>query len=108
MVIVMSTAYFPADKSEEVGKKYIEVTKKFPPDRSISKPILRVGVRVTTDGMKVITISEVKEGKFSEFMNRIYQQVLIYSEIEGYRTEQEVFMSGTEAMPLVGLKMPEE
>ncbi len=73
MVIVMSTAYFPTDKSEEVGKKYIEVTKKFPPDRSISKTILRVGVRVTTDGMKVISVHDVKEGKFSEFMNRIYQ-----------------------------------
>lgn len=108
MVIVMSTSYFPADKSEEVGKKYIEVTKKFPPDRSISKPILRVGVRVTTDGMKVISISEVKEGKFNEFVNRSYQQVLMFSEIEGYRTESEVYLTGTEAMPLVGLKMPEE
>ena len=108
MVIVMSTSYFPADKSEEAGKKYIEVSKKFPPDRSISKPILRVGVRVTTNGMKVITLFEVKEGKFNEFMNRSYQQILMFSEIEGYRAEHEVFMSGTDAMPLVGLKMPEE
>jgi hypothetical protein len=104
----MSTSYFPAGKSEEAGKKFIEVTKKFPPDRSIAKPILRVGVRVTTNGMKVITLYEVKDGKIDEFMNRSYQQILMFSEIEGYRAEHEVFMSGTEALPLVGLKMPEE
>lgn len=57
--------------------------------------------------MKAITISEVKEGKFNEFMQRAYKQVLMYSVIEGYSTELEVFMSGVEAMPLVGLKMPE-
>jgi hypothetical protein len=108
MVLVMSTSYFPADKSEEVGKKYLEITKKYPPDRSISKPVLRVGVRVTPDGMKAIGISEVKEGKFNEFMKGLYEQVLLWSEIEGFRMDNEVLMSGAEALPLVGLKMPEE
>ena len=108
MVLVMSTSYFPAAKSAEVGKKYLEVLKKYPPDRSISKIILRVGVRITPDGMKAFTISEVKEGKFNEFMKLVYEQILLYSDIEGYRSEIEVFMSGTEALPLVGLEMPEE
>lgn len=108
MVVVMSTSYFPAAKSAEVGKKYLEVLKKYPPDRSISKPILRVAVRITPDGMKAFTISEVKEGKFNEYMKLVYEQILLYSEIEGYRSEVEVFMSGTEALPLVGLEMPEQ
>jgi len=103
----MSTSYFPADKSEEVGKKYLEIRKKYPPDRSISKLILAVGVRVTPEGMKAIGISEVKEGKFNEFMKLLYEQVLLWSEIEGFRMDHEVFMSGAEALPLVGLKMPE-
>jgi len=107
MVVVMSTSYFPAAKSEEVGKKYLEVLKKYPPDRSISKLILRVAVRITPDGMKAFTISEVKEGKFNEFMKLAYEQILLYSEIEGYRSEIEVCMSGAEALPLVGLEMPE-
>ncbi len=58
MVLVVTTSYFPADKSEEVGKKYIEMQKNFPPDPTLSKPILRVGVRITSDGMKGIVISE--------------------------------------------------
>ena len=107
MVVVMSTSYFPAAKSAEVGKKYLEVLKKYPPDRSISKVILRVAVRVTPDGMKAFSISEVKEGKFTEFMKLAYEQILLYSGIEGYRSDIEVFMSGIEALPLVGLDMPE-
>ena len=39
MVVVVSTTYFPAAKSAEVGKKYLEVLKKYPPDRTISKQI---------------------------------------------------------------------
>ena len=107
MVVVVSTTYFPAGKSAEVGKKYLEVLKKYPPDRTIAKVILPVAVRVTSDGMKAISISEVKDGKFKEFMRLVYEQILLYSEIEGYRSDVEVYMSGIEALPLVGLEMPE-
>jgi hypothetical protein len=107
MVMVVSTSWFPASKSTEVGKKYLEVLKQFPPDKTISKLIVSVGVRTTTDGMKAFSISEVKEGKLKEFMNLAYKQILIYSEIEGYKTEMEFYMSGAEALPIVGLEMPE-
>ena len=103
----MSTTYFPAGKSAEVGKKYLEVVKKFPVDRSIEKLILPVAVRTTTNGMKAISIAEVKDGKFKEYMKRFYQNILEYFDIEGYTVDFEVFMSGVEALPLVGLEMPE-
>ncbi|MFX0031381.1 MAG: hypothetical protein ACFE8V_12265 [Promethearchaeota archaeon] len=107
MVIVLATTYFPADKSTEVGKKYLEVLKKFPTDRSIDKPILPVAVRTTSRGMKAISVTEVKDGKFKEYMKRFYQNILEYFDIEGYKVDFEVFMSGAEALPLVGLEMPE-
>ncbi len=107
MVMVVSTSWFPTSKAAEVGKKYLEVLKQFPPDKSISKVIVRVGVRTTTEGMKSFTISEIKEGKLKEFMDLAYKQILIYSEIEGYKIEMEFYLSGVEALPLVGLKMPE-
>jgi len=107
MVMVVSTSWFPTSKSSEVGKKYLEVLKQFPRDKTISKVIVPVGVRTTTEGMKSFTISEVKEGKLKEFMDLAYKQILIYSEIEGYKTEMEFYLSGVEALPLVGLKMPE-
>ena len=107
MVMVVSTSWFPTSKSAEVGKKYLEVLKQFPPNKAISKVLIPVGVRTTPDGMKSFSISEIKEGKLKEFMNLAYKQILIYSEIEGYRTEMEFYMSGIEALPLVGLEMPE-
>ena len=73
----MSTSYFPGDKAEEVGKKYLEIIKKYPPDRTLSKPVLRVGVRTTADGFKAITISEVKEGKFNnKFIRKLLQKII--------------------------------
>ncbi|MFX0019507.1 MAG: hypothetical protein ACFFAK_05815 [Promethearchaeota archaeon] len=103
----MSTTHFPANRSSEVGKKYLEVVKKFPTDRSLEKVILPVAVRTTTNGMKAISIVEVKDGKFKEYMKRFYQNILEYFDIEGYTVDFEVFMSGAEALPLVGLEMPE-
>ena len=108
MVLVVSTSYFPANKSAEVGKTYLEVQKQFPRDKTLSKALVPVGVKITPEGMKSFVVSEVKEGKLKEFLERVYKEILIYSKIEGYRANVEVFMSGTEAMPLVGLKMPEE
>ena len=107
MVIVMTVSYFPANKSAEAGKVYIEVDKQFPRDKTLSKLLVPIAVRVTPEGMKSISISEVKEGKVREFLERIYKQILLLSKIEGYRADIEVFMSGVEALPLVGLKMPE-
>jgi len=108
MVIVVTTSYFPAGKSAEAGKVYLEVDKKFPRDKTVSKLLLPVAVKITPEGMKSISMSEVKEGKIREFLERVYEQVLIFSKnIEGYRGDIEVFMSGVEALPLVGLKMPE-
>ena len=108
MVIVVSTTYFPSDKCAEVGKKYLEQVKKFPVDRSLEKSLVPVAVKSTKDGMKAISVAEVKDGKFKEYMARIYANLLDYFEgIEGYRVEIEVYMSGVEALPIVGLKMPD-
>ena len=107
MVMIVTTTWFPAGKSSEVGKIYLNVLKQFPPDKTIAKAIVRVGVRTTKDGMKSFSIYEIKEGKLKEFMDNYYKQILMFSEIEGYRSEMELYMSGAEALPLIGLEMPE-
>ena len=106
MVMIVTTTWFPTGKSSEVGKIYLEVLKQFPPDKTISKAIVRVGVRTTKEGMKSFSIHEIKEGKLKEFMDIYYKQILMFSEIEGYRSEMELYMSGAEALPLIGLEMP--
>ena len=103
MVIVMTTTYFPVATSAQVGKKYLEVLKKFPLDKSIEKSILPTAIRITHNGIKAISISEIKDGKFKEYMKGFYQHIIEYFSIEGYKVDFEVFLSATEALSLIGL-----
>jgi len=89
MVLLINTVYFPADKAAEVGKKYIEVLKKYPPDRSIAKTI-SVGVKTTIKGIKVLGISDVKKGKLEEAYQRLTESSLMYASIEGFKYKIEV------------------
>ena len=69
---------------------------------------MQAGLRATKDGIKSTVISEVKEGKYKEAIARTMEALLFYAEIEGFVYEVETLMSGIEAMPVIGLKMPEE
>ena len=100
-------SWFPHGKSEAVEKKYIEERKKFPPDRTISKQVLGV-VNATEKGMHTISAHEVKDGKEKEAMLRISEVALMYTDIEGLRYSIKVYISTVEAMPLLGLKAPED
>ena len=42
MVYIVSESWFPAGKSAEIGKLYLEAMKKYPNDRSIAKPIVNL------------------------------------------------------------------
>ena len=103
----MSTVWFPASKVAEVGKKFLEV-RKTPLDRSIMKRVVPMGVRILKEGIRNIGIYEVKPGKTEDALGDLTKRMLAFSEIEGFESQLEVLMSGTEAMPLIGLKMPEE
>ncbi len=100
-------SWFPHSKSGAVGKKFIEERKKFPPDRTISKDVL-IAVNATEKGMHTISAHEVKDGKEKEALLRISEIALIYTDIEGLRYSINTYMSAVEAMPLLGLKAPED
>ena len=108
MVLLVTENWWPAGKSEEVGKKYLEAVKKFPEDRSISKPLVRGAIWTTDEGMHSITVSSIKPGKVKEAMDNATQQELIMSSIEGWKYNIHIAYDLAEAMPLIGLKAPEE
>ena len=107
MVIVLGTSRFPVSKAKEVGKKYIEVSKEFPPDRTIEKPILRLAARITGDEIEGISLTEVKEGKYEEYLKRSLMVQLKYADIEGFSYKSEIYLSGVATFPMLGLEMPE-
>jgi len=107
MVLILLTTWGPLGKAEEVAKIYLEV-RKTPIDRSIMKRVVPMGIRMTEGGLRNISIYEAKPGKVAEALADLAKRVLPFGEIEGYKIEMETLLSGTEAMPLLGLKMPEK
>ncbi|MFX0030901.1 MAG: hypothetical protein ACFE8B_16930 [Candidatus Hermodarchaeota archaeon] len=108
MVIIVTTSNVPYGKEKELAEKYLEVLKKYPLDRSLEKPILRLAARASKKGNKIISITEVKEGKYEELIKRIVKMNLAYSKVEGFYYKIETYLSGAEALPMIGLSMPED
>ncbi|MFX1588014.1 MAG: hypothetical protein ACFFC1_07655 [Promethearchaeota archaeon] len=107
MVILVGITKFPISKAKAVAERFIEVSKKYPPDRSLEKQILRLASRIRGDEVESINVSEVKEGKLAEVLKRGIEQQLLYADIEGMKFKVDTYFSGTEALAMVGLKMPE-
>ena len=105
MVLIMMTAWYPLDKATEMAKKYIEVAQKIPYE-SFEKLLVPVGARSVKDGMKVTVIVEVEKGKYEEAYKLAVRRMIEFYGIEGLRYEMETLLTGEEAMPLIGLKMP--
>ena len=106
--MVIITSCWPHHVSEHVGKAYLEVMKKYPVDRSLYKAAVASCVKATKEGIKAIAVDDVKEGKLQETLDLVYRRMLMFGNIvKELRYEVEVYMSGAEAMPMIGLKMPE-
>ncbi len=104
----MTTVWIPHAKVSEAGKLFIEASKKFPGDRSLSKDLLNNAVAATKEGYKVVSASEIKEGKLKAFIAQLNKTLLfIANGIEGYKYQVEVMSSIVEAMDVLGLKPPE-
>jgi len=107
MVIIVVESIIPHEKASESGKKWLEVTKKFPPDRSVSKQLF-VAIRPSSRGMISLGAWEVKDGKEKEALVRMNESMLMFTEIPGYKYSIKTFLSSVEAMGLIGLKPPED
>lgn len=108
MVYLVSESWWPAGKSAELGKVYLEAIKKYPDDRSIAKPIVLSSINSEKEGLHGIGISSVKPGKVKEAMDLATNRLLIMSSVEGFRYRLYVSYELVEAMPLVGLQAPTE
>ena len=108
MVLLMTTVWYPPDKSIDVAKKYIEINKKYPPDRSIGKTLV-IGVTSERGSTKVIAIGSVVKGKFEEAVTRQSKSQLEFAQsIEGYTYKVESILDVTEAYSLVDMQAPED
>ncbi len=106
MVYVVTNSLYPAHLGEEAGKKYIEIMKKYPIDKSIEKQIVPVAAKQTLEGIFVISITTVKQGKIKEVMDLESKRMLEFGKIEGFKYSVEIMYDAIEAMGLLGMESP--
>ena len=99
---------FPPDQAENISKAYLKVLKE---DRAalrpLAKEIIANAVKATEEGISVISVHDVKEGKLEECLAVQQKQLLVYHNIPGYRYRMEVRFNVVEAIEMLGMKIPE-
>ena len=75
--------------------------------KKIDRTIIPNAVKATTDGMSVISVFDVKEGKLEECLALQQKQLLAYHVIPGYKYKMEVRFNIVEAIEMLGMKIPE-
>ena len=75
--------------------------------RPLAKEIIPNAVKATEEGMTVISVHEVKEGKLEECLAQQQKQLLVFHDIPGYRYRMEVRFNVVEAIEMLGMKVPE-
>ncbi|NVM28934.1 MAG: hypothetical protein HWN65_08820 [Candidatus Helarchaeota archaeon] len=107
MVYLFVHSTYPISKAKDVGKKYLEVVKKYPPDRSLGKEVIQAAVRASPKGISVIGVSEVKKGKYTEALIRIGKTMQMYADIDGFNYSVVTRVNLVEAMGIIDMTPPE-
>lgn len=100
MVYIVVKAWYPSHKTEEVEKRYMEGLQKYPPDTSLAEQVVPLAARATKDGLEVMAISLVKEGKFDQALARIGRVSAMFGDIEGYEYSITVWVTLQEAQAM--------
>ncbi len=99
---------FPPEQAEAISKIYLsKIKEERAAMRPLAKEIIPNAVRATTEGMSVISVFDVKEGKLEECLALQQKQLLAYHVIPGYKYKMEVRFKATEALEMLGMKIPE-
>jgi predicted phosphatase len=108
MPYIFTYNIFPHDQSENISKVYLkEIKEARAALRPLAKEIIPNAVWATTEGMSVIGVWDVKEGKLEEALALNQKQLLAYHVIPGYKYKMEVRFKVTEALEMLGMKPPE-
>ena len=62
----------------------------------------------TEDGIRLLSVTSVKEGKLEEALKVVYKEMAFYAEIEGFESSVEVWTTYQEGMQAFGLELPKD
>jgi len=100
------TSQYPSDTGSAVAEKYLEVLSKFPHDESISIETVPAAVKMTHNGVRGFSISEVKEGKLDAAYSRAVNMMAMFIGIKGFEYTIDIYSKIDEAMVAIGMEMP--
>jgi hypothetical protein len=107
MPYIITTTWYPSDKTTDAANRYFEMLEKFPPDDSLGEQVVPVAVTTTKKGIKTMGITEAKEGKLEEALTRGRNSMVMFHNIEGFEYTIEVYSTISEALTLIGMSLPE-
>jgi len=106
MPYLVSFVKYPSHIAPKVAKKYIEILQKFPGDDSLGETIIPSAVKVTEDGIRVLSVTRVNKGKFEEAYAQAIETRARFLDVEGYEGSIEVWATVEEALKTIGLSLP--
>jgi len=98
MPYLITTATYPSDRAPDVAKMYLEAIVKFPPDDNLATQVVPAAVKATSQGIKVLGVAEIKEGKLEEAYKRIVNLEAMFINIEGYEYTIDTYLKVEEAL----------
>ncbi len=107
MPYIVTTSIYPTEKGPEVAEKYLEAIQKYPPDENLGDQVIPAAVKSTHEGIQVLGIVEVKEGKLEGALKRTVSMMVMFQSIPGYRYTTEIHYKVEEALALIGMNLPE-
>ncbi len=107
MIKILTNVWYPVEKSEDVGKKYLEIEKVFP-FPPVIKPVTPWETWATKYGLKGSGIFEVEDDNFEEGINYFARRLTMYAnDIEGYKFEIAASVTSKKARTLIGKEISE-
>ncbi|MBY8985937.1 MAG: hypothetical protein KGD65_12760 [Candidatus Lokiarchaeota archaeon] len=106
MPYLVSFVKYPSHIASKVAKKYLEFLQKFPPDNSLGENIIPSAVKVTDEGIRILSVTRVNKGKFDEIWKLAIEQRAFFMDVEGYESSIEVWATVEEALASLGMKLP--
>jgi hypothetical protein len=106
MPYLVTTSTYPSDIATKVAERYFEALQKYPVDEKLVKEIVPAAVKSTNQGLKVMGVQEVKEGKLEGALKRVTNFMVMFQTIPGFEYTIEINWSVEEALGMLGMELP--
>jgi hypothetical protein len=107
MPYIIVQAWYPTEVNIEVVEKYFEMLKEFPFDRSLGKETIPVTSNTNKNGVEIISVMEVKQGKLEEAWTWVGKRIGGMQTVKGFEYEIRLWSTLAEALEGSEYALPE-